>query len=196
MKTKEKPIKLTKSERRIAVIKDALQQVRRGVYSPATGTLCNIHYSKLYDIPENAQLQKFFTTKFLKEANCQVCQRGALLASTIRKENSFTKEDFESMDASYYTGRNREDKRLLRLFTAKQISLMETAFEVSSAIVIDYKKGDNPYDTMDSSQRINTPLNRKEAESAILFGIKYKDTRERQIAIFKNALVNNGIFKP
>lgn len=175
--------KLTKPERRIAILKDALAQVKRGYYISTCGSVWDLDgildkkEEKLY---KGKDLQKVLTLEFLKQNNCEVCQRGALLLSTIRKENSFKVEyieDLSDVDNGSFDPESKGDKRLLKLFSAEQIAMMESAFEGCFF-----------------NNEIHT--NCHKLSKAIEFGELYKEARERQIAILKNAIKNNGIFKP
>lgn len=182
-------MKLTKKERRLAVLKDALLQVRGGNYAPCTGTICSLDS---FDFNENGEVQKQLTPKFLKEKWCRVCQRGALLLSLIRKENNFTSLDFSEIRGSYFETDSKVERTLMRIFTPKQIALMEATFECWVL--------HNIYDTIEESYaELNHDqqkyINIKDFEKAIKFGRQFTD-RDRQVAILKNAIKNGGIFKP
>ena len=80
--------KLTKSQRRIAIVKDAIIQLQIGSYK--TGDFGYLTLSdkvrKRCDKIESAQeaLSNIDSKSF-----CGICAKGSLLLSTIRKENEF-----------------------------------------------------------------------------------------------------------
>lgn len=195
MKIKKK--KQTIVQRRLAVLKDALKQVEKKNYIPEEGILCRIY--NLSDLDWDTQLKGILTKKFLSNKNCIVCQRGALLLSLIRKENSFTVGDVRRTSASFFDPNSIVDRRLLDLFTGKQIALMEAAFEVSGAIRYNQS---NPLKIEMISTFCASPsqlaghLNKEELFKAINFGVKYQNMNERQIAILSNAIKNKGEFTP
>jgi len=107
---------------------------------------------------------------------CEVCVRGSLLVSLIRKDNNFTGEDLDNMSCGYFDSWSVEDKRLLELFSPEQLSLIEYAFENFSA---------------------DRYINEKDLDKVEDFFVLYEhNNTERLIAILKNIIKNKGTFKP
>lgn len=196
-KTVEK--KLTRAERRIAIFKDALSQLRIKAYIASPGVLCNLSPYVFH----GGELQSQLTSQTLKKEDCHVCARGSLLLSTVRKENDFTRDDLANKTSNYFRPTSTFDKRLLKLFTAKQIASFEAAFEVNDYF---YKRifgleahgniaGMLNYQ-LSNLTGIPDPLSVAARLKCIKFGIQYKDSTKRLRAIFNNAVNNNGIFKP
>jgi len=203
-------MKKTKKERRIEVIKDALLQLKRESLIASPGVVCSIDelaqdtdkFDKeltdkyLLDL----DLQKFLKTKLkTKKHVCNVCARGALLISTIHKENTFSALDLVSVGGSYDED-SVTDQRLSKLFSGQQLALMETAFEVEDTLE-DQRNYEEHGDEFGDDQKVLYALNSALFKhtlviKAVDFGMKYENPQERLIAIFKNMIKNEGIFKP
>lgn len=185
MKTKK-----TKVERRLAVVKDAIKQLKGKAFYAKTGSVITIHNEalRIYNNPGNAEVKPILT-KLLKskpERVCSVCARGALLLSTIHKENTFTFSKLDDSDCGSFHADSIVDKRLLHLFSAKQIALIEEAFEVG------YEE-----DYIGEEKVFNTILSIKEAHPAHIFHDKYQSSdNQRLLAILENIVKNKGLFKP
>lgn len=186
----------TKKERRIAILKDAIKQIKLNNIVADPGTVVNLsdNIDVYLDGDKDAKplLIEFFKKKDDKKEPCYACARGSLLLCTVHKENDFLLSSFDDCGGSFRKN-SITDERLLKLFSAKQIALMENAFEVDDYI------SDKEGDCMDdiSYYSLNSEvLGNKLAKKSILFGGKYKDPNKRLLAIFKNAVKNEGIFKP
>jgi hypothetical protein len=194
-----KPIKTmkkrkTKVERRLEVVKDAIKQLALNKLKAETGYIINLPYENdLLDMDENTQVQPLLQ-KLLKESKkpiCKVCARGILLICTINKENNFTGREFQNIRGYRFDSSTTGDKRLLKLFSATQLMLIEEAFEVSvqreqQYVYCDY---DDPY-------QLNDGLSVDDAKKAHRFHSRYKSDRNRLMAILKNIVTNRGLFKP
>lgn len=181
----------TKQERRIAILKDAVAQLKAGTYQAnrggvITGTINEMvaevvklshETKKLLGMDQDA---KTFINNFVKthkgKGACDVCARGALLLSTVGKENNFAFEALTDLDWGSFHQTSDVDQRLTKLFTAKQLMMMETAFEGNHN---EHRLGPELY------------------EKCIKFNEKYlyKGDRTTLLAIFNNAIKNGGIFK-
>lgn len=175
MKTKKKTIKkaakLTKiEEKRVAILKDAIAQIKRQAY---IAQRCN-GYVVNYDMDEeinefctikNAQKEfKTVINRFINpEKPCEVCAKGAILLSAIRKFNNFTIEQatYEGLD-------NKASTKARQLFGRKNADEMERFFENYSLFA-----------TFEQNDKWNL-----------------KSDNEKLIIIFQNAIKNKGIFKP
>lgn len=107
---------MTKNEERIAIVKDAIAQIKAHRFIARTGSV--IHNSGeigMYSIDEDDELQPIFK----KAKKCVVCARGALFISAVRKFNNCTLK----------TRQNGVNKFLINWFTDKQIHIIEAKFE-------------------------------------------------------------------
>lgn len=158
--------KLTKSEKRVLVAKDALKQIRAEKYMPTmeilfdSPPLTSLDRRILISSPES-QLQPLLKD----QPPCEVCARGALLLSTVRKFNDYTTHELVF----------HKDENIRDLFGSDRIDQIEAAFEC---------------------WRWTSGVPHTNSAKACRFGEGYSDPTERLVAILKNIIKNNGKFKP
>lgn len=160
--------KLSKSEKKIAIIKDVLLRLKKQNIVAERGDFMKIPY--LFEGKNNFNLKDFINNKETKD--CEVCAKGALFCSWVGINNEFTSKDNVNAE--------NDSKSILvmsSVFTLKQLSLIETAFECKYF----------PW---------NEKLTDKEIDKCSDFGEKYQEDGDRLVAILKNMLKNNGVFKP
>jgi hypothetical protein len=170
--------KLSKTAKKLAIIDDALAQVKLGKIIPKARTY--------YEICEFESLVGYDEEKYdvsiqslLPQVSCNACAKGFLLLSTINKRNQVTLQDmYNAWDESDFIEETISD-----IFTKNQLDLIETAFEKDVVV-------DNYYLADDEGNKT------KIAEKAIQFGSKYKTDESRLVAILNNMKKNNGTFKP
>lgn len=180
--------KLTKQQRRIAVLRDALKQIELKNTLAVTGRvidpfdlLTNEEFNN--EENEDKQAQDLIKVKFKgKGAKCRCCARGALLLSTINKENTFKICELKEADNGAFDEESPVDSRLLQLFSKRQILMMENAFETE---VLFNDRGIN-----------EALLSTKDTNKSLKFGKKHKNSSDRLKAILKNCIKNKGIFIP
>lgn len=124
MKTTKR--KLTKEQRRIAIINDAIQQLKIGAYR--TGEYGYLRLSQsikdaISDNPEKSAKTVLCKIDNKKEY-CEVCFKSGLFLSTIRKENKFAVGDLNSDHEVII-------KKLTQgsLFNKKNLFLAEACYE-------------------------------------------------------------------
>jgi hypothetical protein len=100
---------------------------------------------------------------------CYVCAKGALFLATIGRANKATVQDVLNAGESIMVHRMVRE----RIFTQKQLDLIEYAFEVWGA---------------DSFDPVEV--------SAYQFGLDFESPDHRLVAIMLNVIRNNGTFKP
>ena len=116
-KTLKKTKELTKAQMCVIVAKDALKQLEAEKYTACTGIYVDweledkINYSK-----PDAQVQNIIKKH---EKPCDVCARGALLLSSIRKFNDVTVSKYQK----------RWESKSKEIFSEKTLKLAEIAFE-------------------------------------------------------------------
>ena len=114
---------MTKIEKRIGVLEDAIQQVENGSFLMGRGRGFSFPISEVNWKKYNKQE---FQSFLLKPGNqCSVCAKGALLVSTVRKFDSCSGEFFLELTARFCTTKNV----LTKLFGQKTLDRMEVLFE-------------------------------------------------------------------
>lgn len=175
-----KKSKPTKAERRVAIAKDVLAQLRLERYVATEGVYVDYKVAELASTAPDKPLEKLLP----QVKSCEVCALGACFLSAVRKYNDVKAGDIDvpetwrSHTGEEYTDHNFDDgvmrDKLARHFTKTQTNLIESAFECMP---------------MGS-------LTRESAQSAISFGYLYEDSHSRLVAIMKNIVKNGGTFKP
>lgn len=185
MKTQTKK-KLTKVQRRIAIIKDAIAQLKAGLY--VTGDHSYVTLPKELELDSSTSAQR--TLRNLKEP-CGVCVNGALLLSAIRKENDFNVEALFRPNRLTVIDRITKD----RLFDKKNIFLVEAYYEGWAVHV-----GCSVFRAFVGFGFTQKQLSRHRIKID-KFVEKYpagknEERTDRLLAILKNMARNKGIFKP
>jgi len=113
------------------------------------------------------------------EGHCEVCALGGLLLSKARLCDNVPLNNFytidEDGDKTWAFNQNRVKNSLIDIFGKRQLSLIESAFEVT------------PYYANTLS------FNKK---TAVEFGRRFVNSKDRMIAIMENIIQNNGDFVP
>ena len=179
--------KMSKNEARVAIAKDVIAQIRAKKYKaknrtyvdfkPKTGIKKKEFFTEK-DVETGKDLQDVIKTRM---ESCQVCAKGALFVSAIRKFDNFAVEDgmlynslYESGGASCYANNDDFLDHLRDYFDYDQLELMEYAFEGDCGQVDDYDQ----------------------EERALAFYHSFKKAEDRLVAIMKNVIKNNGEFIP
>ena len=177
METKQ----LTKAERRIAICKDALAQLRLGKYKADTGTYVDFFDVDLSGADDSNKLDLSMSAQdFLlgkrgrKESKeCRVCAKGAIFVSLVRKENKVPLCKLEDD--------NVRENKTEALFGAAHLDLIEEAFEGWAS------KHENmgSYDyNPDLGYKIRTFRHDM-----------FPNDKDRLVAILENMVENDGMFK-
>ena len=176
--------KATKAQKRVMIAKDVLAQIKAERYFPERGEWVRPLWSddqKSIDIKldPNSSIKDAFKSKAIN--SCQVCALGGLFMSCTNLNNNTTVQD---MKTEYYLGEVVQDNDkisngLNRIFTRKQLMLIETYFEGGEG----YFKGYSEYFSYSDEKLLVT------------FFKSYHDD-ERLKMIMQNIIDNNGTFKP
>lgn len=119
-------------EQRIAIIKDAIGQLKAHRFKAATGRVIhNQQQIGMYDIPLDTELQPIFK----KAKKCVVCGRGALFISAVRQFNNCTLRRREQTSGI--------NSFLGQWFTIDEIIDIEGKFELFANAPSDYYKEKN-----------------------------------------------------
>lgn len=165
--------KATKAQKRVMIAKDVLAQIKTKRYVAESGcwVQTNINATCEKDLKDEDSVQELFAEK--KIESCNVCALGGLFMSCTNLNNNTTVQDLKN---EFYIGDlvaddDKISNGLNRIFTQKQLILIETYFEGSEG----YFKGDD--------------------EKTVIFLANYDDD-ERLEMIMQNIIDNNGTFKP
>jgi hypothetical protein len=191
MKNKKKEILTPIQAKRVAIAKDALNQIKLEKYKVLSGNgyvvndkldkeVIKLHESLVAEGKDVAKVElRTHLDKLLgKVKKCEVCAKGALFLSAIRKFNNFSLKD--SVNFSFGTEFCEIDDaasdETRKIFGKANADLIERYFEKS-----------DPY----------KDLKDKDGDHV---GFKwshgYEDDQERLIAILKNIIANKGTFAP
>lgn len=180
---------MSRAEKRVAVCKDALQQIQMGIAVPLQGVYIKVGknsggLSKDFLSPE-VSIQKC-----IPNMTCGVCAKGSLLLAHVDIANELkgNRYSLESMNSDTIV------KQLKNTFSKHILNMIETAFEERVIGSIDYLENIEIVQGIFHPQEYRTP--NKKALSCINFGKKYTSAKRRLIAILENVIENKGKFKP
>lgn len=157
-----------RSERR-EILLDMKKQIEAENLTARTGSYVRDAVSFWEDLPEISELDS--CQPYIDDITqyCDVCMRGGLLLSVIRRHNKIT--FYELMY------RNDDEELVADWFDADECFLMEIAFE-KRAVLYWYGFG------------------KDRAQAAICFGKQFATDRERMLAIITNSLDHDTVFTP
>lgn len=170
--------KLTEAQKRVAIAKDVIAQVKAGKYQPKTGLYVEMPRLKKADVGGDWQ------DVVKRTKTCEACALGCALLSEVRLFNNFPitedhKEIEDEAGYSYLADSARWRDRLRAIFGAKQMSMIETAFECAECV-----------DPRDDRDIFDPELDRA---GNFCFNM---DEGDRLLAIMWNIVRNKGTFKP
>jgi len=168
--------------KRVAIAKDALAQVKAEKYEVIAGNGYIVNYdlddqiSNLYysldehgQNPEKVELREYLDKMLGNVNKCEVCAKGALFLSAIRKFNNYSIEDaVMCLDAA-------ASNETQKIFGLRNADLIESYFEHS-----------DPYKEFQIG----------EEWFSYRWSDGYPDDQERLILILKNVIANKGTFTP
>lgn len=182
--------KMTKAEKRVAIAKDVLAQIKCENYVPRSGVYVDINPTRkamdkglyidsLSQRPADLMLEEGLVT-------CTVCAKGAMFMSHIRKDS----DTCSVSDAKEGDSEDNIEERLTDIFDEKQLDMIEAAFESDGAFYADNHVGNFEKEDWDGNI---TYIGK--AGKAERFGEKYSDDQRRLVGIMKNIIKNEGTFK-
>lgn len=157
---------MTRAQKRVAVAKDVLLQLSESRVKASSGV-----WFSVYDgLTVGKQLQEELT-----KVDCIVCALGGLFVGCVNLFNDFT----VSRHLKKFGSLDRDDLlvKVGKLFSKKQIDLIEVAFERHA-------------------YGWNHNLSKKETERALSFNYNNVNADDRMRAIMNNIIKNNGQFVP
>lgn len=160
--------KLGKAEKRVALAKDAIRQIKANILFPKGGNYTRIIRSGLWS--EEFMQSSFQDRLVNKEIECECCAKGALICSFVGFENEASVIDIGSINEEQI-----RDK-LKGVFSPRQLHMIEFAFEGREIMYFVYSS--------EIGRRLGSYFDH------------YDDPSERLIAILENIIKNKGTFKP
>lgn len=111
--------RLTKVQKRLLVLKDALKQIKIGFLKPAHTGVCTL---PAFD-PDDSDAKLLLKTFRRKKKTCKVCARGSLLLSTVLRFNNYTTDQLRTSDkAISFSRKHRRPK-------ARLIAILQNAIK-------------------------------------------------------------------
>src|SRR5688572_19550646 len=126
--TKSKWADMSKAQKRVAVARDVLKQLKIGKYNAEEGTWAEVFMAKEFDEKKaiGCELQSFVK----KAESCTVCGLGAVFVSLVRIDDRFKIRDGDvGYQRNFVLGDDTLIKRLKAIFSREQLSMIEAAFE-------------------------------------------------------------------
>jgi hypothetical protein len=159
--------KATKAQKRVMIAKDCIARIEAKLFFPNRGSLIK---SEAMNINKET----------LNSIECQICAKGGLFASYVGRVNNF-----DCRTSSVGNWNSPDDKlhtKLSEIFTYKQLSLIECAFEGRKYLMRDNKGnniifGDKTYDKAEN------------------YRDSFETSNECLIEICENIIRNKGTFK-
>lgn len=163
--------KLSKKEKRIRVAQDVIDRISLSQLTPRAGNFCIFN-----EIPLEVEKEEKLSERLKSlELKCTVCAKGGLFLSYIGIVNNY---NTSPLATNLYGESIQSDemKQLMEVFDAKQLAMIETAFERS-------------YFSW------NAPLSYYEIQDCKDFGYRFDNSSQRLIGICEN-IIKYGKFNP
>lgn len=171
------------AQKRVLVAKDVLAQLKAKTIRANSGWWVSTDATV---IEGEESLQK----QLIAGATCEACALGSVMVSLVRFTNRVTVEEAEDTFGScplnfskVYSGDADDKTGITRIFSKRQIQLIESAFERGEG----YFQEDNDIDGFYVTN---------EVLAATRFGRKYETDHNRLVAIMENIVRNKGTFIP
>jgi len=159
----------TKAEKRVKIAQDTIQRIKFRQLLPE-----HVGFAWIKNFPEKKGKSIKAILGKSEEPVCEVCAKGGLFMSYIGRVNETTFEDTVMHNDADAIG----TKRLLEIFSLKQLASIEFAYEGFQG----------------TGQGV-VSFSWREESRALNFEKRYKDSKERLIAICENIIRNKGTFK-
>ncbi len=165
--------RLSPPERRVEIAKDVIKSLKLKKIRAKTGRFASLKHTQPNACDSTNMLEVFESTR------CDCCARGAMFVSAVRKFDNVTAKDVGTGNVwvgeiTDYNFKHIEDG----YWDAKQIQMIETAFESEASYVL------------------SDLLSDEEISVCKKFKKRYKTPEKRMIGIMRNIIKNKGTFKP
>ena len=168
--------RLSKDQKRVAIAKDVLEQVRLKRIIATEGSYVGL---TLVQSEIGTQLQDLLPKK-----KCKCCGLGSCFVSLVRMENKFVvKEDYVDGQDSYIE-KGDFQSRLRKYFSQMQLDLIETAFEGTPLYRNSYTGSPQWEKAVDFNHKFGESDHTPKQQEKCLVGI------------MENIIENKGTFKP
>jgi len=183
--------KLKPYQKRVAIAKDILEQIKAKRYIARAGS-----YIESAKLPGGGETP--IKKNFNKIKECHVCQIGAIILSTTKFRNKLIKDD---VGGGLHTITNNVYEILKDIFSPKQLLLIEEAYEspyctgdryaykIDEKIGLDWDEEDACQDFYDQFLPENYDDLDEDKNTAMA-------DEDRMIAIMRNIIKHRGTFKP
>lgn len=174
---------LSPADKRVAIAKDVLEQIKLKRLSALSGTYFNLST----DLDEDKSIQAN-----LNKVECQACALGSMMFSHIKYNNECSVAEGEDIDSRYIKG------KLHNYFDESQLVLIETAFEQWKDNYNFDDEANELYvgDGAHSGDFLtDLDLGEEDLDRAGAYFDEYEFTdEERLVKIMKNIVKNKGTF--
>lgn len=178
---------LTKAEKRIAIAKDIIKQIKAKMIIPESGIYIVPRKNRFLE--EDKQLDEYFS-----KTPCGACALGACFIGIVDAGDKLKVSDILTLN-DYSTRFTMSDldmsskwrDELRRIFSPLQLSMIESAFE-KTTMKDDEDRGRSANRLIDD--------NRRTIRASVAFGMNYRRDKERLLEICKNIIKNGGKFIP
>jgi len=167
---------LPKTQRKILVAKDILKWIEKGVIKPSEGRYFAPTRTRGLDMSSEVR------GNLSSLPPCEVCELGAAALCIGNLGNKMTFEDVGGVGNWDYDNLSKSQKLLFKVFTKKEVALMEACIENGYAFVAEHTK--------------TYQLSYEEKEVSKAFYSLFTKSKDRMIAISKNIIRNKGKFIP
>lgn len=190
--------KLSPEQKRIAIAKDVLEQIKVNKYNAlGRSYITPIYNEEILD--DDASVQSNFD-----EISCECCALGAMFMSNVKFNNQCTIEDINGI--TFHISK-KISKDLTLYFTIEQLMLIECAFEKwdSEWLIGHQDFDDHGYitdglfagnDFIDFESGLSTIEMSELIDKAYNYTADVEDPNERLKKIMENIIENNGEFIP
>jgi len=169
---------MSKEEKRVAIAKDVIAQIKAKRYTPKTGNY--VKFKNRCKLKREESIQQNFD-----KVDCKVCAIGSMFMSNIKFNNKFTLVTFE------HSGK-KQAKKLAKYFSKKDLNLMEYVFENWKPRSTSYWAPDTFNGALNNIKYTESEIQRiKKAQE--LF--KAKTPKDRLVKIMTHLVENRGSFK-
>lgn len=162
---------MSKAEKRVRIAEDCLERIKLNLYEPNSGCFITGQTQRLLEIKPDLK------DSVNSSIQCSACAKGGLFLTYVGRVNNFKSSQLDGGNNI----RTNDHRKLLEIFTARQLALIEFAFEGSQHIHYDLRHGEIDLDDLE--------------DKISKFYEKYNDDRKRMIAICENIIKNKGMFK-
>jgi hypothetical protein len=173
---------MTIEEKKMQIAKDCIKRIEIGQLEPLQGAIISTKAINTFRAKKTLSVKEIINDDTMLPT-CQVCAKGGLFLAYVGRVNEFSTLSL-TLDTrnEYNTVNDDEHKKLLQLFTARELAHIEFAFEGRQCLRYDTESKPINFDTLEIKRILN-------------FKSKYFNPEIRLVEICKNIIRNKGTFK-